>query len=56
MPETFWRYVSAALAAGALLVGVGRYVGNMEQRIEQLERDTHYIHGDLRQFSGDAPK
>lgn len=45
MSDAFWRYVRAALAAGALLVGVGRYVGNMEQRIEQLERSQQYLHG-----------
>lgn len=45
-----WKYVSAALAAGAMLLGVGRYVGNLEQRINQLERQSEFMHGDLRGF------
>lgn len=56
MTDALWRYVGAALTAGGLLLGVGRYVGNLEQRIEQLEEDARYIHGDMRPFTrGSAP-
>lgn len=40
-----WKFIGAALTAGAMLLGVGRYVGNIEQRITHLESQQFYLHG-----------
>ena len=45
MPDTFWRYIGAALTAGGLLLGAGRYIGSIETRINQLETQQRYLHG-----------
>ena len=38
----------AALALGGALLGVGRYIGNMETRIAQLEKNERFLHGELK--------
>ena len=55
MTNDLWKYIGVALTAGAMLLGVGRYVGNIEQRLEQLEKSQRYLHGSVevpRSWSG----
>ena len=47
MTPDLWKYLGVALTAIAMLLGVGRYVGNLEQRLEQLEKSQRYLHGTI---------
>lgn len=51
MPQDFLKYVSAILAAGAVLLGVGRYIGGIETRLQHIEDQQRYLHGTV-----DVPK
>lgn len=51
MQGDFWKYVSAILAAGAVLLGIGRYIGGIETRLQHLEDQSRYLHGSV-----DIPK
>lgn len=39
-------YLGAAVALVASLLGIGRFVGRIESRLDQLERAQSYLHGD----------
>jgi hypothetical protein len=43
---TEWKsYIAAALAALGLLFGAGKWVGEIENRLNQLERQQRFEHG-----------
>ncbi len=39
------KFGGALVAAATMLLGIGRYVGQMEQRMQQLESKQEYYHG-----------
>lgn len=48
MPKDAIAYLLAALTLIGAVLGVGRFVGKIEDRIEQLERQQRYLHGTIR--------
>lgn len=49
----FWKYITAALTGAGLIFGGGRYVGNLETRIHQLEEKAQRSEARGRYFHGD---
>ena len=45
MSDQFWKYIGVLVTIGGLILGAGRFVGKLEQRIEQLERNERWLHG-----------
>ena len=41
-----WKaYLAAALAVLGMLFGMGRWVGRVDNRLDQLEQKDRYVHG-----------
>jgi hypothetical protein len=45
MPKNWLAYAGAALTVGGLILGAGRFIGQIESRLNQLERQQNYLHG-----------
>lgn len=47
MDNRWLAIIGALVALGASILGVGRFVGNIESRIENLERQQKFLHGSI---------
>ena len=48
MNQNLTGWILAVLALIGSILGIGRYIGSIEQRITTIEKAQQYLHGDIR--------